>query len=391
MSESVGHVGSTQATHAEPTLPALTSVRRVLMSTDTVGGVWSYATDLARALTQRGVRVELASMGSPLSDAQWEEAESIGGLSVHESTFALEWMKDPWSGVELAGEWLTWLEQRLRPDVVHLNGYAHAALPWTGPVVVVAHSCVASWWEAVHKEPPPSRQYGRYCEAVAAGIACADAVVAPTEAMMATLRRLHGSPAIARVIPNGIWSTGWSAGVKEPFVLAAGRVWDEGKNLSMLEHLASRLGHPVCVAGAQRADAESPPRGVQRMGPLGRGSLRELMTRAAIFAHPARYEPFGLAPLEAADAGCALVLSDIPSLREVWQDAAMYVPPEDGGAWLTTLGELLSDPPQLRRLARRAWRRARGFRASDMGDRYLALYDEMLGRRVEVSPEGGAA
>ncbi len=38
----------------------------------------------------------------------------------------------------------------------------------------------------------------------------------------------------------------------------------------------------------------------------GRGDLRL----------PARYEPFGLSVLEAALSGCALVLGDIPSLRE---------------------------------------------------------------------------
>ena len=34
------------------------------------------------------------------------------------------------------------LERRLRPDVVHLNGYTHGALPWRAPVLVVGHSCV---------------------------------------------------------------------------------------------------------------------------------------------------------------------------------------------------------------------------------------------------------
>ena len=53
--------------------------------------------------------------------------------------------------------------------------------------------------------------------------------------------------------------------------------------------------------------------------------------RAAIYALPARYEPFGLSALEAALSGCALVLGDIPSLREVWGDAAVFVPPDDAG------------------------------------------------------------
>ena len=44
-----------------------------------------------------------------------------------------------------------------------------------------------------------------------------------------------------------------------------------------------------------------------------------------IFVSVSRYEPFGLAVLEAAHAGCALVLSDIPTFRELWQGAASFV------------------------------------------------------------------
>ena len=55
------------------------------------------------------------------------------------------------------------------------------------------------------------------------------------------------------------------------------------------------------------------------------------LRRATIFALPARYEPFGLSALEAGLAGCALVLGDIP-MREVWHDAAMFVPPEQPAA-----------------------------------------------------------
>jgi glycogen synthase len=54
--------------------------------------------------------------------------------------------------------------------------------------------------------------------------------------------------------------------------------------------------------------------------------------RASIYALPARYEPFGLSALEAALSGCALILGDIPSLREVWLEAAPYVSPDDESA-----------------------------------------------------------
>ena len=64
------------------------------------------------------------------------------------------------------------------------------------------------------------------------------------------------------------------------------------------------------------------------------------MGRAAIYALPARYEPFGLSILEAALSGCALVIGDIPSLREIWADAALFVPSDGHDAPLAHVGEL---------------------------------------------------
>ena len=125
------------------------------MTADTVGGVWTYALELARALEPHGVEVELATMGRALDADQRAQLARSPVVDLHESEFALEWQDDPWDDVDRAGRWLLELEERCRPDLVHLNGYAHGALPWQTPVVVVAHSDVLSWWEAVRREPAP--------------------------------------------------------------------------------------------------------------------------------------------------------------------------------------------------------------------------------------------
>ena len=115
--------------------------------------------------------------------------------------------------------------------------------------------------------------------------------------------------------------------------------------------------------------------------------LRHWLGEAAIFALPARYEPFGLAPLEAALSGCALVLGDLPTLREVWGDAACYVRPDDLDGLRATLLELIRDPDHRRRMAARAGRRARRFTARRMAANYLALYRELLaGYRIRPHP-----
>lgn len=111
-------------------------------------------------------------------------------------------MDDPWHDVQEAGDWLLYLEDTVRPDVVHLNGYVHAALPFKAPVMITAHSCVVSWWQAVKKCSPPD-SWNAYAHAVRKGIEAADMVVAPTRAMLNTIIANYGSPTRSQVVPNG--------------------------------------------------------------------------------------------------------------------------------------------------------------------------------------------
>src|SRR5688500_6262661 len=173
----------------------------VLMTADTVGGVWAYALELADALAPHGVEVSLATMGRPMSPSQRGELERSAVVDVHESGFALEWMDEPWADVDRAAGWLLALEDELAPDVVHLNSYAHAALPWRAPTVVVAHSCVVSWWEAVHAEAPPD-SWAEYRRRVTAGLEAACELVAPTAAMLDAVHRCYGVTG-GTVVPNG--------------------------------------------------------------------------------------------------------------------------------------------------------------------------------------------
>src|SRR5437868_512430 len=201
---------------------------KLLLTTDTVGGVWTYAVELARALRPHGVEVALATMGAALRPDQRAQVEALDNVHVHESEYRLEWMQDPWEHVRRAGEWLLELEASFGPDVVHLNSYAQAALPWESPVMVVGHSCVLSWWRAVKREAAPPA-WDRYGHEVRRGLQAADVVVAPSAAMLDELRRQYGPLKEARVIYNGRAGERFAPAVKEPFVLSAGRLWDEAK------------------------------------------------------------------------------------------------------------------------------------------------------------------
>jgi glycogen synthase len=351
---------------------------RVLMTADTVGGVWTYALDLVDALAPFGIEVHLATMGRRMTRDQRMAARSSAVVDVIESDYALEWMADPWHDVDRAGEWLLDLEDHLRPDVVHLNGYAHGVLPWRAPTICVAHSDVLSWWHAVHGVAAPAADWHEYRRRVGAGVEAAGELVAPTGAVADDMRRWYGRR--PRVIHNGRADTWLRHDVRaEPVILGAGRVWDEAKNLAALDRVAPRLPWPVVIAGEGDGDGGVAGR---FLGRVPFEELAEWLAVASLFVAPARYEPFGLGPLEAAMAGCALVLGDIPSLREVWDDAAVFVDPDDDDALVAAIRSLVDDQARRDVFTSKALDRASLFRSSRMAAAYADVYGRLTAKAV---------
>ena len=231
----------------------------------------------------------------------------------------------------------------------------------------------------------------RYRRQVVGGLRAADCVVAPTRAVQDDLRRQYGLPLWnARIIPNGIDSSAFMPRPKRPVIMAAGRIWDAAKNLRLLDDIAPRLDWPIEIAG----EAAHPEQGVaglrhaRLLGVLHPEEMRRHLAEAAIFAAPALYEPFGLTVLEAAAAGCALVLGDIASLRENWEGAAIFLPSEDARA---VAGR--PHPPDRRSRANasglppRPVARAKRFTLANTAPRYRALYCELTGARSSASSQ----
>ena len=360
---------------------------KVLMTADTVGGVWNYAVDLINMLNAYGIETILATMGSKLSQHQRYQIADIPGLQLFESAYKLEWMQHPWEDVYSAGKWLLDIERRTRPDLIHLNNYAHGSLPWRAPVLVVGHSCVYSWFAAVHGSLPPD-EWQKYHFMVQAGIQSADAVVAPTYAMLTALQCHYGKlPPLQKAIPNGRSADLFMPRAKEPFIFAAGRLWDEAKNLAALEAVALHLPWRIYVAGeTTHPDGGEIQPQVSCLGVLSSLDTAEWMGRASIYALPARYEPFGLSVLEAALSGCALVLGDIPSLRENWEGAAVFIPPHDREALYNALCHLSQHPRERHKLGSAARHRAQRFTMQRTTELYIQMYQEVL--EIEKNAQG---
>lgn len=359
---------------------------RVLMTTDSVGGVWSYTLELCRALAFFNCNVTLACMGGPLAGAARDAAAALPNVSLYESDYRLEWMEEPWEDVQRAADWLGTLVHRSRAELLHLNCYGPALARFDIPVLLVAHSCVHTWWRAT-RGGDPDAGWRRYRDCVIRALAIADRVVAPTAAHLHAMAECYEEVNLngrARVIHNGIDATRWSLERRPArFVLGVGRAWDKAKNLDRLAAIAPTLDCPVVIAGEGDLEHAGSARNVIRLGRLPRRELEQYFCRAAAFVHPARYEPFGLAVLEAAICGCPLVLGDIPSLRELWRGAALFVDPEDAHALCRNLDRLLADGALRDSLGRAARERAHRYGAAAMAAAYAKEYQQLLTTTAE--------
>lgn len=355
---------------------------RILMSCDAVGGVWQYSIDLCRALATHGADICLAVLGPPASAHQRAQAGEIDRLVVVETGDELDWTARAANDVEAAAAHLATLAMAHGADIVHLNSPALAAeVDFPAPVVTVTHSCVGTWWTAVRDGPLPEDLAWRD-DLHRAGLQKADLVIAPSRSFAAATADRHGLGLVPRVIHNGRSALDVAERPMHDFVFTAGRLWDEGKNVATLDRVAARLAIPFRAAGACVGPSGDmvAPHHLATLGQLDAAALSRQLACRPIFVSAALYEPFGLAVLEAAAAGCPLVLSDIPTFREIWGDAALFVDPCDDAGFAQAIEDLIGDMPSRIERGERARARSLRYSAAAMGEATLAAYGQLLSR-----------
>lgn len=366
---------------------------RVMMTTDMVGGVWTYTRDLTEGLINEGHEILLISLGAPNEEQRcWIEllSDEAGSSFRYIATdFKLEWMPDGHHDLGRSTDFLLRLMRQEQPDIFHSNQLCYGALPCDIPKIVVAHSDVISWWYARYSAAPPADAwFSRYRHLVENGLQRADVVVAPTTWVTRQLTTHYGVSADAcRAISNGRNCKVRIPRRRQMQALTACRVWDEGKNIGLLADAALDL--PMVIVGdtggprtCARVTRMTLNPKMRFAGALPADELATLMEQSAIYISPSLYEPFGLAPLEAAFAGCALVLSDIPTFREVWHDAAAFFDPHDAADLTRVANDVARDARRCSKLAAAAQARAaRLYSAEGMTQRYLELYAEVCAGR----------
>jgi glycosyltransferase involved in cell wall biosynthesis len=355
-------------------------LKRILLTTDAVGGVWRYSMELAAELVRHDAEVILAVLGPAPEPPQRREAASIPGLQLVATGLPLDWLAEAPGDVGFAAEVLAAMARQLDVDTVQLHAPALVGdAAWPVPVVVVAHSCVGTWWRAVRGGPFPPDLAWR-AEAARVGLQRADGVIAPSASFAQQLAACYGLGRKIEVVWNGRTRVDVEAvGERQLHAICAGRLWDMGKGISDLDAAAARLSGQVLAAGPTEGPngARIVCRHLNLLGVLDEEALAEEYARAAVFVSPALYEPFGLAVLEAAQAGCALLLADIPVFRELWDGAAIFVDRRYLGA---ELSHLLSDGVRCRDLGARARRRAARYTAARMANATWTVHQQILSR-----------
>ncbi|MBS7538409.1 glycosyltransferase family 4 protein [Ancylobacter lacus] len=350
----------------------------LLLTADAVGGVFQHAVDLARGLAARGVTTTLALLGPAPQPAQRASAAEVPGLALVETGLPLDWLADGPEPLAAAARALAALAVRHDVDIVHLNSPPLALAPYPVPVVVGVHSCLASWWRAVKQGPAPE-DFAWRTRLTGEAIATADAVVCPSHSFADTLAALYGRrPDVVwngRTLPEPV-----DAAVPPDHVVATGRLWDAGKDIATLALAAGLTRLPVAVAGPLRGpNGAAVDTGALRvLGSRSEAEVRAVLAHRPIFASTALYEPFGLGVLEAAQAGCALVLSDIPTFRELWGGAALFVPPRRPEAFARAFDELDAEPSRRAALGEAARERAARYGVEPMAAAMAALYRRLL-------------
>lgn len=160
------------------------------------------------------------------------------------------------------------------------------------------------------------------------------------------------------------------------FAFTAARLWDEGKNIATLDAAAGLSGVDVFAAGPLDGPQGQRVRlaHARPLGSMPRAEVAGWLARRPIFVSSAVYEPFGLAALEAAQAGCALLLSDIATHRELWRDAAWLFNPRDPNALAAGLRRLVDDPAASAALGARALARSQEYAVDAMAGGTLRAY-----------------
>jgi len=290
---------------------------------------------------------------------------------------------------------------RARLDLLHCPDVVVPA-GWRGPAVTTVHD-LAFLRQPELLTPDARRYYG----GVHASVRRSTRIVAVSEHTRRELLRLTSASAQrVRVVPNAVAprflerarpddeAVARRYGLARPYILFVSTI-EPRKNVATLLRAFRRLldeGRHVdlALAGADGwlsgatyrvADELDLGRRALFLGYVPDGDLPPLLRQAAVLAHPALDEGFGMTPLEAMACGVPVVVSPAGALPEVVGSAGLYAVADNPADWAAGLARVLDDAALAERLRAAGRARAATFTVARQATETLAVYREAVSRR----------
>lgn len=279
------------------------------------------------------------------------------------------------------------LIRRIGADVYYGPAYAVPRRGGGAARMVMFHDDLA--WTSPESYPWRFRRYIRWQMALSARHA--DRFLFPSRvAMKGCAGRLGLRRSRCAVVPHGVSpSTFRTTGrdVKGAVILCVASSEARKNQIVLAEALRGRHDLRLVLVGYTPGDAG------QLRGLMATGAPVEIVptateaevagwfARASALALPTLGEGFGFPVIEAMAAGVPLLLSDIPVMREVAGDAAIYLPPGDPAAWGRAVDMVLGDRRKAEDLAALGRRRVRRYTLERCAARLLCEAEKALAAR----------
>lgn len=278
----------------------------------------------------------------------------LEGVQVRSRPLPARGLQAAWARSELPPvEWLTG-----RLDVFHATNFVLPPLRRARGVVTV-HDLAF-----LHLTATVSSASARYRALVPRSLARASVVVTPSQAVAGQVREAYDPKVPVVTVPHGVAPPWFTArppspslrarlGLPQEYLLFVGTLEPRKDVRTLLAaHALLPEAPPLVLVGPSGWGEQVDVRGAVTPGYLEQDDLRAVVAGASALVLPSRDEGFGLPLLEALAAGTPVVASDLPVLREVGGEQAVYAEVGNPEAFSAALAGALQDPGDA--VARRA-------------------------------------
>jgi glycosyltransferase involved in cell wall biosynthesis len=178
--------------------------------------------------------------------------------------------------------------------------------------------------------------------------------------------------------------------IEHPYLLFIGNR-KKHKNLEILIKafaiVKEKIPHCLVIAGARDKEKDEVDdlvdklniknRVIQLVKPIDE-TIINLYSFADLFVFTSLFEGFGLPPLEAVNLGCPVILSDIPILREIFDDAGLYFNPYSEKDLAHTISKVILDYDLRANLLKKQKQRVNVFDKDKIMAQYIQLFEKVI-------------